>query len=138
MIPLASLCSPSRGHASGGRLSKGGPPRARLCAPNPLCACPSGHLAPIASYTRPSAAYVQEPVADSEHLGTAALILDASPLACSPEGGQNARRIAGRVSCLQPGLGKRPSASARISRCTWYESRDALTPGPCRRRTTRR
>src|SRR3989442_15713664 len=88
MIPLASLCSPSRRPASGGRLSKGRPPRARLCAPNPLRACPSGHLAPIASYTRPSAPYVQEPVADSEHLGSAALILDASPLACSPEGGQ--------------------------------------------------
>src|SRR5439155_7397835 len=41
-----------------------------------------------AAYTRPSAPYVQEPVADSEHLGTAALILDASPLTCSPEGGQ--------------------------------------------------
>src|SRR2546425_4194788 len=120
--------SPCRRPASGGRLSKGRPPRARLCAPNPLRACPSGHLAPIASYTRPSAPYVQEPVADGEHFETAAerLILDTSPLVPSPEGGQNARRSAGRVSRLQRSLGKRPSASARISRRAWYESRDAI------------
>src|SRR5437899_11368354 len=38
---------------------------------------PSGHLAPIASYTRSSAPYVPQPAADRKHLGALLLIPDA-------------------------------------------------------------